>query len=80
MGKKDKVSIHGVEFSVQELMIIRELKGGATYQETANKLSLSAKTVEYYVKNLKKKTGSNSKEELLMRPLHPAKESTRWMP
>ena len=65
MKKKSKVNIHGVEFSVQELMILRELKNGATYQETAGKLSLSVKTVEYHVKNLKEKTGTNSKEELI---------------
>jgi len=65
MEKKSKVTIHGVEFSVQELMIIRELRSGATYQETARKLSLSVKTVEYHVKNLKEKTRTNSKEQLI---------------
>ena len=65
MDKKSKVNIHGLEFSVQELMILRELRNGATYQETARKLSLSVKTVEYHVKNLKEKTKTSSKEELI---------------
>lgn len=65
MKKKNKVKIQGVEFSVRELMIMQELKKGSTYQEIANYLSLSVKTIEYHVKNMKEKTKTGSKEELL---------------
>lgn len=51
-------------FSSQELLVIDELKKGATYQEIAKKLSLSVKTIEYHVKNLKEKTGIADKSDL----------------
>ncbi len=65
MNKKDEVVIDGIKFSRQEMSVVQELKKGATYREVAEKLSVSVKTVDYHVKNLKEKTKANSRKELL---------------
>lgn len=65
MLKEKKVRIHGVEFTFHELSIVEQLKVCSSYQEIGKNLSISVKTVEYYVKNLKEKTGTNSRKELI---------------
>ncbi len=40
---------------------------GCTIRDTGERLKLSARTVEFYVKNIKKKLGCRTKSELIQR-------------
>ena len=65
MGKREEIEINGIRFTTQEMSVVDELKKGATYREIAEKLSVSVKTIDYHMKNLKEKTKANSRKELL---------------
>lgn len=65
MSKKDEVEINGISFTAQEMSVVSELKKGATYREIAEKLSVSVKAIDYHMKNLKEKTKTDSRRELL---------------
>lgn len=64
MSREKKVQVRGIGFTPRELSIIKELRRGLSYQEISENLSISIKTVEYYIKNIKAKTNTTSKKEL----------------
>ena len=55
----------GVYFTKRETETLSYLLQGKTIPETGKMLNLSARTIEFYVKNMKLKTGAKSKVELL---------------
>lgn len=56
-----------VDLTPKELEVLREITTGATDQEIADKLEVSAATVRYHVKNLLQKTGYRSRTQLAVR-------------
>ncbi len=56
-----------VEITPKEMDVLRELTTGATDQEIAERLNVSATTVRYHVKNLLSKTGYRSRTQLAVR-------------
>lgn len=54
-----------VELSEREISCLSALFKGLTAKETAEHLGISPKTVETHIANIKKKTGVNSKKELI---------------
>ena len=56
-----------VDLTPKELEVLREITTGATDQEIAGKLEVSAATVRYHVKNLLQKTGYRSRTQLAVR-------------
>ena len=58
-------SYEGVYFTKRETETLSYLLQGKTIPETGKMLRLSARTIEFYVKNMKLKTGAKSKVELL---------------
>lgn len=55
----------GVYFTKRETETLSYLLQGKTIPETGKMLKLSARTIEFYVKNMKLKIGAKSKVELL---------------
>lgn len=65
-GYKDLVP--GAPFAyltVQETRCVEELMKGGTYADIAKKLSLSPRTVEFYINNIKAKFLCKKKKELI---------------
>ena len=58
-------AISPVEFSVRERECMRLLAKGYTHKMIAKELSISPRTVETYLNHVKKKTGANSKGDLV---------------
>lgn len=56
-----------VDLTPKELEVLREVTTGATDQEIADRLSISAATVRYHVKNLLQKTGYRSRTQLAVK-------------
>ena len=56
-----------VDLTPKELEVLREVTTGATDQEIADKLCISAATVRYHIKNLLQKTGYRSRTQLAVR-------------
>ncbi len=56
-----------VDLTPKELEVLREITTGATDQEIADKLEVSAATVRYHVKNLLQKTGYRTRTQLAVR-------------
>jgi DNA-binding CsgD family transcriptional regulator len=52
------------ELTPQEIQIARQLAEGKTTREAAAAIFLSPKTVEYHLRNVYRKLGINSREEL----------------
>lgn len=65
MNKKQFIYVKGVEFSVQELSVVDMLRKGASYKDISEKLGISVKAIDYHIKNIKEKTKTNSKEEII---------------
>ena len=61
LGKKFK----DICFSKREAQCMIHLLRGKTIKQTATKIGLSQRTVEFYVKNMKKKVGCRTKIELI---------------
>lgn len=61
LGKKFK----NVHFSRREAECMAQLLRGRSIRGTAKKLDLSHRTVEFYVKNMKRKLNCNTKYELI---------------
>jgi DNA-binding CsgD family transcriptional regulator len=61
LGKKFK----DICFSKREAECMIHLLRGKTVKQTAQKIGLSQRTVEYYLKNIKKKVGCRTKIELI---------------
>lgn len=57
--------INGVYFSNQEIKCIRLIVAGKTIKSIAQQLKLSARTVEYYFSNIKRKLNVKSKSEFI---------------
>ena len=55
----------GVYFTRREAQVLFHLLKGKTIPEVAQKLSLSPRTIEFYVKNMRLKLGAYSKDELI---------------
>lgn len=55
----------GVYFTKREAECIYHLAHGKTIRATAKELKLSARTVEFYVKNMKLKVGVRTKHQLV---------------
>lgn len=55
----------GIYFTKREAETLFYLLQGKTIPETARALNLSARTIEFYVKNMKLKVGAKSKVELI---------------
>ena len=53
-----------VDLTSKELEVLREIVSGATDQEIADKLFISAATVRYHIKSLMQKTGYRNRVEL----------------
>lgn len=58
-------SYDGVYFTKRETETLSFLLQGKTIPETGRMLKLSARTIEFYVKNMKLKVGAKTKVELL---------------
>ena len=56
-----------VDLTPKELEVLREVTTGATDQEIADKLCISAATVRYHIKNHLQKTGYRSRTRLAVR-------------
>lgn len=56
-----------IEITPKEMEVLRELTTGATDQEIAERLKVSAATVRFHVKNLLSKTGFRSRTQLAVR-------------
>lgn len=57
----------GIYFTKREIETLSYLLQGKTIPETGKMLRLSARTIEFYVKNMKLKIGAKSKNDLLDR-------------
>ncbi|HYF97975.1 MAG TPA: LuxR C-terminal-related transcriptional regulator [Coxiellaceae bacterium] len=55
----------GIYFTRRECQCMLMLLKGKTMKESGSNLNLSARTVEYYVKNMKIKTKSRTRSELI---------------
>jgi DNA-binding CsgD family transcriptional regulator len=55
------------ELTPQELQVLREIAGGATYRQAAQNLFLSPKTIEYHLHKIYRKLGVESRQQLAAR-------------
>lgn len=58
-------SIYGFEFTSRELECVPLLLKGLSSKQIAERLKISFRTVEVYIENLKRKTGTYNKKELI---------------
>ncbi|MBR1854758.1 MAG: response regulator transcription factor [Lachnospiraceae bacterium] len=56
-----------VDLTVMELNILREVTTGATNREIAEKMGISAKTVDFHIQNLLAKTGYKNRVQLAVK-------------
>jgi DNA-binding CsgD family transcriptional regulator len=56
--------------TAQEARVVEVVAGGATYQEAADSLFLSPRTIEHHLRNAYRKLGIRSRSELAMRVAH----------
>jgi DNA-binding CsgD family transcriptional regulator len=54
-----------IQLSPREISCIHYLLKGKTAKEIANHLNLSYRTIEYYLENIRNKTGCRNKYELI---------------
>ena len=58
------------EFTDREVEILRELVGGASNREIADKLCITENTVKMHITNMLQKTGFHSRLELAVKARH----------
>lgn len=64
---KRRLTYLGIQFTPRESQIIYYLVRGKSAAKTAELLTLSKRTVEYYIINIKNKLGVNSKSDIIER-------------
>ncbi len=57
----------GIYLTRREAQVLYLICHGATNKQVADKMGLSSRTTEYYIKNMRQKTATSSKQNLIYR-------------